>query len=334
MPRNKDAYSRYRIIDHYLRHHDFAKTKRLAEICSERLGISVSVRTIQKDITDLRFDSVLNINAPIMESKKEQAYYYPEGTAEIFPAIELDEEEIFALLFYAKTISQYTTYPIFKDILQAVRKVIDNSNISAKSKELFEKESFLETEKHPLLKGIELIPDILDAMSRKKIIEIEYQKFNNIKTHYRIKPVLLKEDKQMWYILGVNIEIDKIRTYALDRIIKMSITNDDFEPKEFNSSEYFRFAFGITVMDETPVEVIISFTPETGNYVRTLPIHHTQEIINDTAEKFVIRLKVIPSYEFYSKIYSYGSSATIISPEHIKSRFQKTFEEAVRNYEI
>lgn len=334
MPRNKDAYSRYRIIDHYLRHHDFAKTKRLAEVCSTRLGISVSVRTIQKDIADLRFDTVLNINAPIMESKKEQAYYYPEGTPEIFSAIELDEEEIFALLFYAKTISQYTTYPIFKDILQAVRKVIDNSNISVKIKELFEKETFLETEKHVVLKGIELIPSILNAMSDRKIIEIKYQKFNNDMTQYRVKPVLLKEDKQMWYILGVDTAIDKIRTYALDRIIKMGVTNDDFEPPKFNSPEYFMFAFGITVMDETPIEVIISFTPDTGNYVRTLPIHGTQEIIEDTSEKFIIKLKVIPSYEFYSKIYSYGSSATIVAPEHIKSRFQNTFKEAVENYKL
>ena len=334
MPKNKDAFSRYKIIDFYLRHHDFATTKRLAEICSERLGINVAVRTIQKDIADLRFDTVLNINAPIVENRKERTYYYAKGTPEIFTAIELEDEEIYALLFYAKTISQYNTYPIFKEISKAVRKVIDNSNISLKSKDLFEKETFLETEKHVALKGIEFIPMLLDAMSRKKIIEVEYQKFNNGITYYRIKPLLIKEDKQLWYILGVNTEYDKIRTYALDRIIKISVTNDDFEPLQFNSSEYFRFSFGITVNDEAPVEVLISFTPDTGNYLRTLPIHETQEIIEDTAEKFIIKLKVIPSYEFYSKILSYGSDATILSPEFIKSRFQKSFEEAVRNYEI
>ena len=336
MPKNKDAYSRYKIIDFYLRHHECATVKRLAEVCTGRLSINVAVRTIQKDIADLRYDSVLNINAPILEFKRDHTnyYYYDKGTPEIFTSIELLEEEIYALLFYAKTMSQYKGYPIFKDIANAVKKVIDNSNISLLSKDLFEKETFLETEKHISLKGIELIPLLLDAMAGNKIIEIEYQKFNNDITYYRVKPLLVKEDKQMWYILGVHTEHNIIKTLALDRIIKITVTDDDFEPEPFNSQEYFRYSFGITVMDEIPVEILISFTPFTGNYLRTLPIHHTQEIIEDTPEIFIIKLKVIPSYEFYSKILSYGSDATILSPEHIKTKFQKSFEEAVLNYKM
>lgn len=332
MPRNKDAYSRYRIIDQYLRQNGFVKTSRLAEVCSERLGIPVSIRTIQKDIIDLKEDTVLNIIAPISYSKVERAYYYPEGTREIFPAIELGEEEINALLFYAKTISQYNAYPIFKDISNAVRKVIDNSNISLKSKELFEKENYLETEKHISLRGIELIPTILDSMARKKLIEMEYQKFDNLQSKYIILPVLLKEDKQMWYILGINTATKKLRTFALDRILKITITCNDFEPVQFDSAEYFKYSFGITVIDEEPVEVEISFKPDTGNYIRTLPIHETQVILEDSPNRFVIKVKVIPSYEFYSKIYSYGNAATILSPNYIKSMFQRSFEDAVKNY--
>ena len=332
MPRNKDAYSRYRIIDQYLRQNAFVKTSRLAEVCSERLGIPISVRTIQKDIIDLKEDTGLKLYAKIEYSYSNRAYYYPEGTSEIFPAIELGEEEVNALLFYAKTISQYNAYPIFKDISNAVRKVIDNSNISPKSKELFEKENFLETEKHVSLSGIELIPQLLDAMARKKIIKLEYQKFDNIKSDYEIIPVLLKEDKQMWYILGIDTEKNKLRTFALDRILKINTTNIEFEPVHFNSSEYFKFSFGITVIDKDPVDVIISFKPDTGNYIRTLPIHSTQVVMEDTQERFVIRIKVIPSYEFYSKIYSYGNAATIISPSDIRNQFLSAYEQAVKNY--
>ena len=44
MPKNKDAYTRYKIIDQYLRRHKFGKTSRIAEVCSGNLGIPISVR--------------------------------------------------------------------------------------------------------------------------------------------------------------------------------------------------------------------------------------------------------------------------------------------------
>ena len=64
----------------------------------------------------------------------------------LFPSLELEPEEINALLFYAKTISQYKEYPLFEEISNAVKKVIEGSNINPKTKELFEKETLLETD--------------------------------------------------------------------------------------------------------------------------------------------------------------------------------------------
>lgn len=333
MPNNKEALKRYRIIHSVLRRGGKHKSSRITEICNEA-GIPVSIRTIQKDLSDLAEDTELALFLPIKQDKRTKTYYYVEIPENIFPSIELEKEEVNALLFYAKTIRQYKEYPIFNEISNAVKKVIESSNISPKTKELFEKETLLETENHHHIRGIELIADILDSITKKKVIEIEYQKFDgNSKTH-KIKPILLKEDKQMWYILGINIKYDSLITFALDRIIDITITNDEFETIEFDSLEYFKYSFGITVSDDEPIEVLINFNPKQGNYLRTLPIHNTQEIIEDNKEKFIIKVKVKPSYEFYSKIFSYGSDATIISPKPIIEWVLKTFEKAVNKYNL
>ena len=331
MPSNKEALKRYRIIHSVLRRGGKHKSSRITEICNES-GIPVSVRTIQKDLNDLAEDTELALFLPIKQDKKTKTYYYEEIPVNIFPSIELEKEEVNALLFYAKTIRQYQEYPIFNEISNAVKKVIENSNIAPQTKELFEKETLLETESHYHINGIELIADILDSITKRKVIEIEYQKFNgNSKTH-KIKPILLKEDKQMWYILGINIKYDSLITFALDRINDITITNEEFDPIEFNSSEYFQHSFGITVSEDEPLEVIINFNPKQGNYLRTLPIHKTQEIIEDNNENFKIKVVAKPSYEFYSKIFSYGSDATIISPKPIRERVLKTFEKVINNY--
>ena len=107
-----------------------------------------------------------------------------------------------------------------------------------------------------------MIIDILEAISIRKVLEIEYQKFNEQTSKiYRIKPMLLKEDKQMWYILGVHVEKDRLITFALDRIINIIPQNEEFNQIEFDSEEYFRYSFGVTVSDDEPIEVIIAFDP-------------------------------------------------------------------------
>ncbi|WP_455323397.1 hypothetical protein [Flavobacterium piscinae] len=77
---------------------------------------------------------------------------------------------------------------------------------------------------------------------------------------------------------------------------------------------------------------MISFKPEQGNYLKTLPIHHSQVVVEDTKKNFIIKVCIIPSYEFYSKILSYGDTATVLSPESIRLEFEKKFINAVNNY--
>lgn len=193
MPNTKEALKRYRIIHGILRRGGKHKSSRIVEICIDH-GIPVSQRTIQNDLKDLAEDTELGLFLPIKQDKITKTYYYEEIPENIFPSIELEKDEVNALLFYAKMIRQYKEYPIFNEISNAVKKVIENSNISIKTKELFEKETLLETENHQNIRGIELIADILDAITRKKVIEIEYQKFDGKSRIHKIKPILLKED--------------------------------------------------------------------------------------------------------------------------------------------
>lgn len=332
MANNQDALRRYRVIHSILKRGGKHKTKDIVKACND-VCIKASIRTIQKDLEDLAEDNKLGFFLPIKKDPFTKTYYYSEIPDNIFPSLELEPEEINALLFYAKTISQYKEYPLFKEISNAVKKVIDGSNINPKTKELFEKEALIETEKHLPINGIEMIIEILEAISQRKVVELKYKKFND-KTfkNYKIKPILLKEDKQMWYILGVNAEKDRLNTFALDRVHSLIIKDEEFDQIEFNSEEYFKYSFGVTVSDGEPMEVVISFDPNSGNYLRTLPIHNTQEIIEDSEKRFVIKVKVIPSYEFYSKIYSYCCDATILQPPQIKYQFSKSFEKALANY--
>ncbi|EIJ38678.1 hypothetical protein JoomaDRAFT_1667 [Galbibacter orientalis DSM 19592] len=324
----KNIQLRYRVIDRLLRDYDTVKTTMIIDKIFERHDISVGKTTIQKDIRNMMMD----YHAPIEYDNSKKAYYYPENVDEIFPIIELLNEEIDALLFYFKTINQYRDYPIFTEISMTTKKVIDSSNIPLKTKELFEQDTLLETERHPLIPGLGLITGLLESIANQNIIEVNYRRHNKDPKKHLIKPLLLKEDKLLWYLIGINIKYDSLITFGLDRIISFKNTGEDFEKIEFDSQEYFKHSFGVTVTDEDPIEVIISFNSRQGHYLKTLPIHNTQEIIEENSEFLIIKVMVKPSYEFYSKILSYGSDAKIISPKSVIDKVIDTLNKAKDQY--
>lgn len=332
MPKNKDAYTRYKIIDLYLRQVDFAKTSRLSEICSDRLGMPVSARTIQKDIKDLKEDTVLQIYAPIEYSNREKAYYYPDNVNDIFPALELNEEEFCALLFYGKVHSQYNNLGIFHEITNAIEKVLDSSNIKKDYQEVVTSLPLILTEKTPPLKGSEQLIKILQALKQKKQIVFDYHKFGEEVKERTISPYLLKEDRHMWYVVGFYEKHQKITTFAVDRMAKVRILEKQILQIDFNPNEYFKFSLGVTVPDEEPIKIVLLFSQNQGNYIKTLPIHETQKIISDNVEGLKISILVKPTYEFYSKILSYGNDVRIIEPQSVVDRLRKKIESTLKLY--
>ncbi len=173
----------------------------------------------------------------------------------------------------------------------------------------------IQTEKTIVSKGIDFIEPILKAILEKQIINFDYKKFSDLSYSKKILlPILLKEDKNYWYVIGISENKKLPTTYALDRMKNLIITNKNFVPPSFNANEYFKYSFGITVSDEEPIKIVLSFTTYQGNYIKALPIHETQEIITDNEKELRISVIVKPSYEFYSKILSYGDCARVISP--------------------
>lgn len=339
MPKNKDAYSRYRIIDRVLRRRKgrgsgkYVKSSELAEICAEELGLDyISRRAIQNDISTMKEGTTLRMDAPIQYSNKEKAYFYPENVDEIFPAIELTDEEISALLFYSQVQGQYQQFEVFKEIKDTIDKVLDAAKVKEEYREVLSGHPIIYTEKTPLLRGSELLRKIIQAIVNKKKIRFDYKKFGDSKDVRILSPYILKEDKHLWYVVGKLDEKDFVNTFAVDRMSNVGIVNEKIQKISFSPKEYFKYSIGITVKKDDPVDVVLSFDPYQGNYLKALPIHETQKILKDNDEEFLISVCIKPAYEFYAKILSYGNQVKVISPDFVKERVREKLSEALNYY--
>jgi predicted DNA-binding transcriptional regulator YafY len=129
---------------------------------------------------------------------------------------------------------------------------------------------YLITENH-CPAGTEHLFGILNAIRNRLVIRYEYQKYYEESPHERtVHPLGMKEFRGRWYLVAKNVSDRKIRVFGVDRISKLEVTTKTFTyPEDFKLADYYKDAFGATRPDDLePVEIILSFVPFQGKYIK------------------------------------------------------------------
>lgn len=184
-------------------------------------------------------------------------------------------------------------------------------------------------------KGTENLYRLVYAIKNRVLIKFEYQKFWEAEISHRFAaPYALKEFRNRWYVMAADRKDDRIKSFALDRLSKLEITNEHFTyPQGYNVEESYRHCFGIIRSNEgEPQDIILSFTPFEGKYIKTLPLHHTQEIIAENKEELRVKLRLYLTHDLLMELLSYGKSVKIIQPKSLAEQVKKAHKEAFKQY--
>ena len=88
--------------------------------------------------------------------------------------------------------------------------------------------------------GAEFAQIVVDAMQQNKVLFVDYKPFQGEKFELYLQPYAMRVYNQRWYVVGRFKESGKIRNIALDRILRMEITDESFVmPEDFDASEYY-----------------------------------------------------------------------------------------------
>lgn len=187
-------------------------------------------------------------------------------------------------------------------------------------------------------RGLHWLNGLVHAITHRRIITLDHTKFaDGITQPKTLEPYALKEFRNRWYLLA-NERDGKtffLKTFGLDRISELQISASSFSMQPIDVEASFEHSFGIiATSDETPEEVILSFDPEQGNYIKTLPLHHSQEIIVDDDNELRIRLTLVPTYDFEREILSHGSRVRIMAPESLRQRLKAEMQQMLKLFDI
>jgi predicted DNA-binding transcriptional regulator YafY len=183
--------------------------------------------------------------------------------------------------------------------------------------------------------GTENLYGLLHAIKNKLQIKFSYQKFWEDESSIRMAdPYALKEFKNRWYVLARDLKEGLIKCFALDRLTNLDITKKSFEyPKTFDIEENYRYCFGIISPNGMkPQEIVLSFDPYQGKYIKSLPLHETQQILIDNEKELQVKLKLCITFDFVMELLSFADNMKVIKPRSLIKEIKQAHKKAVKLY--
>ena len=326
MATNKLALLRYRIIDECLRNR-FRKwtlndlIEKVADALYEYEGIDtgISKRTIQLDIQAMRSEG-LGYNAPIIVVDRKY-YTYEDANYSIknSPINDADMEklkEVVAILKHLNGFSQV-------DEMSEVIAKLDNSLLTRSTKA----PNYIQMEGNHLLKGIKFISPLYDAIKNKQTLLIEYKSFKSKEATKNIYyPYLLKEYRNRWFVVVRSSTHKHLLTLALDRIINVyALANEPYKEYEgVDFDRYYNDTLGVTKTEQDRAQkVILWVNAYNVPYVKTKPLHHSQQVLEEDETGMKIRIDVVLNFELEREILGFGETLKVIAPKILQKRIMK-----------
>ncbi len=335
MPVNRNALIRYRTIDKCLQNRRRKWTiEDLIDACNDALyefeGIDkdISLRTIRSDINAMRSDK-LGYNAPIIVSDKK--YYSYEDADYSISNSPLTTQDLNVLQEVSALLRQFKGFTHFNEVSEMVNKLEDKIYSEQNNQT-----PVIDFEKNDLLTGIEWLDILYKCIVNKCTVKITYQSFKARQSSDIIfYPYLLKEYRNRWFVLGMKKEGKEILTLALDRIQLVEQSNNEKykEQKTFNPHTYFKHILGVTRnIPSEPLRIVFWASPLHAPYIKTKPIHASQQIVEEIKGGTHFSIDVVPNFELERELIGFGEGLKVLSPNSLVRQIKKRIKLMVELY--
>ena len=302
---NYQISKRFKLILDILTNHSYPSKEKMIELLV-RHDIDISERTLERDLMTLK----TNFGIEYQYNRTHKGY-------EILKEY-TSKEQIKSLFSYLEMIS---TAQVFSSSIEESNKTLH----------------FVDFDNSVEFSGSEHLTTFIEAIQHEKEVSFVHQKFQTgIQKEYQIKPIKLKSYQNRWYVIGIPNNLDEIRVFGLDRIQNPLLRNTKrINPKKYEDQlEIFEHIIGLNRQNKKIEVIEIAFSEFQLNYIKSLPIHASQEITDEKfQDKTIVKFVLAINPEFKMKLLQYGQHAIVKSPNHLKEEMIIIYKEALMNYE-
>jgi predicted DNA-binding transcriptional regulator YafY len=276
--------------------------------------LEVSKRTVHRYI-----DTLITAGFPISHDRQRKCYAFDAGYSLARP--DLSVEETLALTL-AKSLLGNLGNGMAKN-LEGIEKKLSVKNAGIP--------------RHVVLKSVKGKPDvegylgsIYRAIQDFKRIEITYRAlYSGEETARKVDPYYLFFHEDFWHLRGYCHLREEPRTFALDRILSMTVLDKHFIPRGDVSEDELADAFGV-VTDREPVEVTLRFDSKIKPYVLRRKWHASQREKELEDGGIELSFKVSGIFEIKQWIYRWLPHVEVVSPRELKEEIRADLKKAIK----
>ena len=266
MPTNKNAAIRYQTLDKCFRdrrHRYYIED--LIDKCEEAIyyynGVGgVSRRQIFEDIKFMESETGWSVPLERKQDGRRVYYRYSDHDFTI-NAQPLTEDEARQLRSVIITLRRFRGLPSNAWVDEVI------SNLEWRFGLRGNQENMIGFEQNPYLRGLYLLPDIIDAATSHQAVRITYRNYKNCDEEYTVvvHPWYIKQYNNRWFLMAYDAEADRISNYALDRIQNFNVEED---VAYMFTQLILSFGFDVKVLEPEPFkqEILSNLRRNLQNY--------------------------------------------------------------------
>lgn len=326
---------RYRTLDRCFqrRHHGPWSKEELIEELSAALreesktAQSVSLRTLADDIRNMRNGIGGEEPAPIVCDA--DGYYYEDPNFKYFLSpVTTEEAEVLQQVLLV--LQQFQGLGLNEPLDALVRRVKKNLR-----QERPATTPAIEFEQVPAYTGTQHLQALHRAIHHRQVLQLTYQSFDAERSWQEtVHPYLLKQYNHRWFLVGMASGRPGISNFALDRILAVEpAAAPAFQPPATDLAVRFAEIIGVSFPPEEPLqEVHLRFYHDRGQYVRTKPLHPSQQVLLQNGEILELRLRLRLNRELETQLLSFGQDLEVVAPASLRERMQERLFAAISRY--
>ncbi|MBL7152867.1 MAG: WYL domain-containing protein [Phycisphaerae bacterium] len=278
-----------------------------------------SRRTIFRDLKELQ-----SIGVPYHFDSETGGYVIdPEF---FLPPVDLDLKEALSLLLLVHKVGDEIQLPFKKSALLAALKIANNlpPNIRRYCNTALKTISAKTGAQAPVERpgGLDAVfTKLQNALTRRRKVGIRYNSLAERKIiDLELSPYHLFYNQRAWYVLGRSSMHKSIRTFKLNRIRALQITDKRFiDGDSFDPHEYFGRAWSM-IPEGRIYNIKLKFLTKVAHNVAEVRWHSTQAVTRNNDGSATIEFRVDGLGEITWWILGYGDQVRVLAPRALRKR--------------
>lgn len=292
--------------------------------------LEVTWRTVMRDLEFMRE----RLDLPIGYDAGHRGFYYTKEVS-AFPAFQITEGELFALLVAEKAMEQYRGTSFEKPLVSAFKKVAESlPDVISFNLSEWEGAVSFRTSAQPIL-NLEVFDLLARATAKRERLKLHYQKPGARKTEVReIDPYHLANVNGEWFLFAWDHLRKAIRTFAPARVKKIERTGTHFkrDPK-FSVEKELRASFGVH-SGSSVYKVVIRFTELVADYIREKKWHPSQRLRDLPDGGVELRMTLSSLVEVSRWILGWGGNAVAVEPAELVQNIRDSASRILQFHQV